>query len=324
MGQLLLLIANVALGAGLLSGPLGLPSSTIDEKKVQAVLSADEARTAAERYGELFNSLTTEGLKKLQTHSSDTIAIQAAWEEIERGLPMKSDSEIRLDRDKLARFLGFLEGRGRARAPRWWAEAILDARAYGRGNVYAGGYEIDIIDLFGNRDRDASRPKAIWPPPEASIGKHQGKTIVRTGLVNQDYWNLLAAKYRGNAVSQSGLATAPIPSDLPKKLGVGSRKDGLSALITSSRCYVAAYEDWGYPYRLACVDLPSGQLRWITGAWGSWWYCASGINKQFVEVIEQQDRVVVFGITAGGFHVEAFRKDDGVNLFRFSNSYSGH
>jgi hypothetical protein len=110
--EVLSLIANVALGAGLLSGPLGLPSSNIDEKKVQAVLAADTPAVAAERYGDLFNSLTTEGLKKLQTHSSDTIAIQAAWEEIERRLPLNSDSEIRPDRDKLARFLGFLEGRG--------------------------------------------------------------------------------------------------------------------------------------------------------------------------------------------------------------------
>ena len=41
----------------------------------------------------------------------------------------------------------------------------------------------------------------------------------------------------------------------------------------------------------------------------------------FTYVVEEGQRVVVFGAGSTGFHVEAFRKDDGRNLFRFANSY---
>ncbi len=297
--ELLLFIANVALGAGLLSGPLGLLTSTIDEKKVQAVLAADEPRTAAERYGELFNSLTNDGLKKLQEHSNDTIAIQAAWEEIERSLPRNPDKEVRPDRDKLTRFLGFLEGRGRVRAPRWWAEAILDARANGRGHVHAGAFYEEFGRWFNDPRFNEKDKKAVWPRLETSIEEHEIKTVVRVGR-----------------------SRAPIPADLPKKLGVHGFFHSVTALITPSRCYLAAHDGFGYPYQLACVDLPSGKLRWITEVRGSFWGDVGGASMQFVEVVEQEDRVVAFGISMG-FHVEAFRKDDGVNLFRFSNSYSG-
>ena len=60
----------------------------------------------------------------------------------------------------------------------------------------------------------------------------------------------------------------------------------------------------------------------MSKVWGSWWGAAMGVHRQWVEIVEQGDRVVVFGVAAVGFHVEAFRTDDGANLFRFSNAYT--
>jgi hypothetical protein len=90
---------------------------------------------------------------------------------------------------------------------------------------------------------------------------------------------------------------------------------------TRTRCYVAVHDPVGCPYRLAAVDRQLGEVRWVTKVWGSWWGDATGQHHQWLEVTEQGDRVVVFGRASGTFHVEAFRADDGANLFRFSNSY---
>ena len=104
---------------------------------------------------------------------------------------------------------------------------------------------------------------------------------------------------------------------------LGPYRELFCALITPARCYVAGHESVRYPYRLASVDRGTGKTRWVAKVWASWWYGATGHHHQWVEVTEQEDRVVVFGVASTGFHVEAFRQDDGANVFRFSNSYGG-
>jgi len=62
-------------------------------------------------------------------------------------------------------------------------------------------------------------------------------------------------------------------------------------------------------------------VLWVADVWGCWWTPSSGQSDQWIEVTEQDDRVIVFGVASTGFHVEAFRAEDGANLFRVSNSY---
>jgi hypothetical protein len=225
-------------------------------------------------------------------NASDTIAVQAAWEEVERTILANPEQVVRPDRDKLARFLGFLEGRARVLAPQWWAEALLDARANRRGNVYAGGLNVGEGRKPG--------PGAAALPEQATFDGNEVQPVIRIGA-----------------------ASVPIPNDLREKLKLSKFDGRMSALITPSRCYIAAYDDFGYPYRLACVERASLKLRWVTEVWASWWGATTGVHHQWVEVTEQGNRIVVFGIASVGFHVEAFRLEDGVNTFRFSNSYSG-
>jgi hypothetical protein len=298
--RLPLILANVVLFTGLLASP-GVSQerdpqrsapATHEEKQVKAILDAKGPHHAAASYRALFKSVKSEGLRRLQMNSSDTIAIQAAWEELELTIPTNPDRVVRPDRDKLARFLGFLEGRARVQAPQWWTDAVLDARANRRGNVYAGG-------LSMSEDREG-KDKAAMPPPLATFDRQDGKAVVR---VNSN--------------------SAPIPDDLREKLRMDGLKDSLTALMTRRHCYVAAYDSVGYPYELACLDRSSGKIRWLANVWASWWGGATGHHSQWVEVTEQGDRVVVFGVASVGFHAEGFRVEDGVNLFRFSNSYSG-
>jgi hypothetical protein len=292
-----LLLAAAVLFTGLISWPATSqhqdpqPSVVVtDEELCRVILRAKQPSTAVRAYDALFHSATTDSLRRLQMNPSDTIAIQAAWQEVELTVPEKSELTVRPDRDKLSRFLGFLEGRARVQAPRWWAEAILDARANHRGNVYAGG-----LNLSWRRE---PIPNAAAPPPQATFDKQDGKPVVRIG-------------------SEFAL----IPEDLRDKLRPNGPDIKVTALIDPARCYVAAYDCVGSPYRLACVERSPERIRWIADVWASSWGAFTGRPKQLVEVIEQGDRVVVFGIASSGFHVEAFRLDDGLNILRFSNSY---
>jgi hypothetical protein len=289
---------TVAVFSTLLFAQSGVPqdrpqqSTSVTDEQVRAILAAKDPSDAAARYSSLFKSVTADGLRRLQLNPSDTIAIQAAWEEVELTVPVQPDRVVSPDRDKLSRFIGFLEGRARVQTPQWWAEALLDAQANCRGNVYAGG--LNMAEL---REK---RPNAGAPPHQASFDKLEGKPVVRVG-------------------SES----APIPEGLREKLGANGFADRVCALITASNCYVAVYDSVGYPYRLACVERSSAKIRWIAEVWASWWGHATGRHHHWVEVTEQGNRVAVFGVASVGFHAEVFRVDDGVNVLRFSNSYSG-
>jgi hypothetical protein len=231
-----------------------------------------------------------DGLSRLQAHSSDTIAIQAAWMQVELTVPAeKPVGAVRPDREKLAWFLGFLEGRARINLPKWWATAILDARANRRGNIYAGG--INVL----TRPGDPSEEKQ---PAKATIERRQGGLII-----------------------QLGQASAKLPDDFVDKVRKQEHHNNVRALFTPTHLYVAIHESVGYTYRLACVERSTLKLNWVSDVWGSWWASASGQHRQSVEIVEHGHRVVVFGVSSPGFHVEAFRKDDGTNIFRFSNSY---
>jgi hypothetical protein len=292
-----LLAILVGLVGATLSGSAG-EKSTPQDKQIKAILAAEHPIYAAKGHNRLFKSVKADGLRRLQMNSSDTIAIQAAWQEVEHTLPEKDQKkEIRPDPKKLNWFLGFLEGRGRLKAPKWWANAILDGRAYCRGGVFAGGVYQDVLDAARGAAPKA-RPKGEGFPPLASFAKKDGKRVVRTES-----------------------ASMPIPDDLPEKL---DRGEYVRAIAMPSSCFIAAHDPFGMPYQLACVDGSSPKIRWITKVWGSCFVGAQGFDLQQVEITVQGDRVVVFGISAAGFYVEAFRVKDGVNVFRFSNAYPSY
>jgi hypothetical protein len=274
-----------------------------EDKQVKAILGAKEPVDAAKAYVRLFKSLKVDDLRRLQTNANDTIAIHAAWKQVELTVLKKGKGqEVRPDAEKLNWFLGFLEGRGRLRAPRWWAKAILDARATIPGSEYAGGLYLDITEGLLSGKMPKRRAKEELPAPGATLAEKDGKHVVRIGSVS-----------------------VPIPDDLPRKLemeNVAHRDDGIKVAITPSSCFIGVHHSHGIPYRLACVDRTSARTRWIVKVWATCWLGASGVDRQQVEVTVQGDRVIVFGISATGFYVEAFRVNDGGNVFRFSNAYS--
>jgi hypothetical protein len=284
------LLLAVALGTAYFAWQ-AMPSENDEDYQVREILAARDPTGAADHYRDLFKATTSEGLRRLQKNPSDTIAIQSAWQEVELTVPERANQVVRPDPEKLSRFIGFLERRAHVLAPKWWSEALLDARANRRGNVYAGG-----LNIVENRQKERN---ATTAPGQASVDRLEGHSVVRVG-------------------SES----ARIPEDLGEKLGSKAPGDGVCALITPSNCYIAVYDSWGYPYQLVCVNRSSAKTRWVAEVWASWWRFGNGRSHQWVEITEQGNRVVVFGVASMGFHVEAFRAEDGVNILRFSNMYS--
>jgi hypothetical protein len=118
-----------------------------------------------------------------------------------------------------------------------------------------------------------------------------------------------------------GKETANLPDDFVERKGERNN-NYTSALILPTRCYVAHHNQFGFRYPLVCIDRSPLKERWKSVVWGSLFGGgATGAHRQVLEIVEEGDRVVVFGIAATGFHVEAFRVNDGTNIFRFSNSY---
>jgi hypothetical protein len=262
------------------------------EKKIQEVLHADDAWRAHPKYRALFKMAGIEGLQALRLHRKESIALQAAWEEVALTVPEKEPKRtVRPDRHKLDWFLGFLEGRARVQIPHWWAEALLDVRANRRDNIYAL--------MPKEADYHEAGLDNAHAPCDTALKRVAGKVVLKIG--------------------KDSLA---IPEDLLDKSDCGKVSSNVSALFGPRRCYLAVHEDGGFPYQLACLDRESGKVIWKAGVWGPrWGLTAEGIHYMRVAVTEQDNRVVLFGLGTTGLQVEAFRAENGRHLFRFATSY---
>jgi hypothetical protein len=258
------------------------------EKQIQDILKTKESSKVAQKYRTLFNKVGPKGIRTLQAYPQEGIAIQAAWEEVTLTIPEKEPK--RPDADKLKWFLEFMERRGSVKAPRWWSEALLNSDANRRDNIYPGEPKEKPYHRLG-LDYTAG-------PLDSSLKRGRDTVELRIG---ED--------------------SVPIPQGLLLKDDFGKLCCGVSGLISHSRCFVAVHESVGYPYQLACIDRETAKTLWESQVFGTWWGSASGIHCMWVAVTEQNNRIVIFGSAATGMHMEAFRPEDGKNLFRFSTYY---
>ncbi len=243
-----------------------------------------------DNYSVLFKKVGTDGLKKLQTHPDDSIALQAAWQEIELAAPVENNGPtIPADPKKLDQFLKFMESRCKIKGPDWWNEALLHANVNRRYNIWLTGPKPDIYHKAG--------VDFVLAPLDT--------TLVRDGMK-------LTLKVSNDSIN--------LPDNLFSKWSSGKLQDNISALFTAKRCYVAVHDDWGGSYKLSCLDRSTAKLLWQREVWGTSWGGGSGLSRGWVAITEQKNRIVLYGCEAR-FHVEAFRAEDGKNLFRFSNGY---
>jgi hypothetical protein len=253
------------------------------ELKVQAVLRASDLSKAGEAFRALFEVAGKAGLPRLKVDAHDTIAIQAAWREVL--LPLLGEEpkqSVPLDRRKLEWFLGFLEGRGRLQIPTWWRNTFLEARFGQPGNIH---FPSKNILSYGNTAVDR-----ISAPLGTTLTKENGSFVLKVDK-----------------------QSVKIPD-----ARVGGFFRSVQALMTPKRCYYVFHNDFGWGYPITCIERKSGKVIWKADVWATWCHRSYGPHPQSqVAIVEQDSRIVVFGIS-GGAHVEAFRAEDGKNLFRFS------
>ena len=258
---------------------------------IKKVAGADDGYRASSAYRELFSAAGREGISGLKRDSDESIAIQAAWEEVRLTVPEKQGPKVyRPKKDKLVWFVGFLEARSRSTVPKWWAESVHDARANRRDNIYGG-------------------------EPTKSPYHNAGLKFVNAPIGT-------TVKQNGKQCSvHVGDASIVLPSELVDLCDDGSLCEHVSATFTKSECFIAIHGDVGYPHVVACVDRNSGKTRWKSRACGCWWGGATGVHIGWVTVIVHDDRVSMFGKSSIGFYAHGFSRDKGKTLFRFSSSF---
>jgi hypothetical protein len=252
------------------------------EEKVQEALKWSWLHPG-EGFRALFKAAGAEGLPALKLHRHDSIALQAAWEEVTLTVPEKPLQVIRPNSNKLHWFLGFLEGRVQVQAPPWWTEMVLDCTSRGRRRIYAGQSDKYPYEKVG--------PDSLWAP--------RGTTL----KMNGDRFML-----------QIHDQCVLIPKDLMRP-GDGN----ISALITPRHCYLATHSFEGSTFPLVCIDRASSKIVWKSEVWATYG-CIGPLNYHLVQVTQQNDRIVVFGAGTTGIYMEGFRADNGENLFRLSSA----
>lgn len=241
-------------------------------------------------YRSLFSASGTNGLARLRCSRDDSIAIQAAWEEVALTIPEAEDPQIyRPDKEKLNWFIGFLEGRLNIAAPKWWANLVLDARARRRSIILLGQPTADPYHKV--------RLKYVTCPRDTTVEKSGDSYIVAIGA-----------------------DSVTLPDEMLLKSDRDELLCNISACFVPEYCFVAVHTDLGYPHDVACIDRSSGKLKWKAEACGCF-FGFGGRAHSWVSVSMQGDRVFVFGAGNFGFYVHAFRTDNGNTVFRFSSNF---
>src|SRR5438105_4509583 len=89
----------------------GIVAAVDESEQIGAVIDAEDLSAAAKAYQKLFNRATTDKLRRLQSNSNDSIAIQAAWQDVQQSIPLNPKKGARPDPEKLRRFMEILEER---------------------------------------------------------------------------------------------------------------------------------------------------------------------------------------------------------------------
>jgi hypothetical protein len=254
------------------------PVSSMREK----ICAARNPRDAARAFEVLFGHVGKDGIRALMWDKEDSIALQAAWRKIEASVTV-GDSAFQLA--EIQRFLGFTEGRFRCRIPSWWERALIGARIGKRQQVvyYAptGAFKYRKAEL------------AIVAPDNVEIKGEESLCRVKIG------------KKR-----------VSVPIEIIEKASeIGH--DHLTVYIGEKRAYIALHDYGGFCYRLMCIQVASDKVLWTAQVWGSGRRMLFGAGHHDVEIVEQGERVVVFGQESHGMYIEGFNVDNGCNLFRF-------
>lgn len=273
---------------------VGLEAGQKRARKLSSVETVLEAKTrleAARAYTALFKEHAPERLCALESDRFSGVAMRAAWELVCRSVPEDYErGSFEIDRSRLARFIGFCEGRIRCSIPHWWVNTVQSAEAHGRSNVFF------------------SLPKECeYPIEKRGLSLRLRADIFKSGAA---HWFRIG---RDNVfLPEDFLASAEGHGPSPRATGS----------FTETRAFVAVHSNCCYPYHVLCIDRIKE-----TPAWRAYVFAAGddrayfGHSDHFVDLVSEDTRLLVFGAGPDCAYIEAFRVTDGRVLFRFSTAY---
>jgi hypothetical protein len=267
---------------------------------VAEIAAADSGPKLNAVYSRLFLKADWKTIDELKGHDHDGIALQAAWEEVRRSIPLEGAKRLGekaplLDAKKTQRFIGFVEGRLKVTPPPFWEDLLLRARAERR----IKWDEVLTTDLKRHLH-------LLQEIPVSQDGK-------RTVMVPFDL-----------GVDESKQGTS-IDVTLDKKtfaVPLTNAPWGINAWpVGKSRCVVALISSISPNHEIICIDGADQSVAWKSRVWGetvgpirSGWSPA-----HFVDARLSGDRLLIFGVTFDRIYIEGFSISDGKNLFRFSS-----
>jgi hypothetical protein len=176
--------------------------------------------------------------------------------------------------------------------PEWWQQALLDAQATARDNIY------------------------FVAPPHSPYRRIKDKSLGHDWSV---YGNVSLEKKDEIIRVSVDKHTVVLPQDILRG------KFAISGLVADDNIYVAGYIGAGYSYPLVCIKKETGKVIWQTdvAAVGAFLISGSTAGRfHWVAVIPDGHRVLVCGATNDGIYIEGFETKDGTCLFRFGTTYS--
>lgn len=227
-------------------------------------------------------------LERMRADDDNGIAFTAAWEAIRRRVQEGEPTPRWVDAAALNRFVGFVEGRLRVPLPREWTEGVLSAWVTSQKMICFQSIEekFDVETEAGWRVSGVDEANDFEDQLRITVGGHD--LTVPASLRSDSFfsWQRFA-----------------------------------SVAHDSRRCYVAHFGPGPFSYTLYCLDLESGDRKWVTTVQVTLRHYGGGVpGVHRVWIVPRKKTVVVFGLCCGAY-IEVFRKSDGRNLYRFCTDY---
>lgn len=275
---------------------------------LEAAVSAEdrpslERRLAGMEHGdadfrESLESATDDELDELCGVSDRTIALSAHWQKIRNTFRDEyQHPPVRIDRAKLQRFAGFVEGRLGIRPPSWW-ETLL-------GSLRYDSVQSLSVSRRATRLRDYRWTEAeMYVPRDISDVKRQGGGLQ---IVREERQFTIPESVLSDAIEELTFVSAV--SLLPGQ---------------DERFFVAFHWHLGNWTPVYCIDGASGKVIWQAMANT---ILPPGAStgplplSQWIELRIQGKTLYVFGATDRSMFIDAFDMDSGKSEFRFSTAY---
>ncbi len=243
---------------------------------------------------DLWKQIGNDSLHEMSLSSSLGIALPARWEMIRRTFLDHDRKQSKpIDRRKLERFAGYIEGRLEIELPSWWENRLVRLRYF---DDLVLSVPIKIDPRFEYRITDAG----------ISIPSH----ITSINRVNDELKAVIGGRdyiIPKDAVSHAEDAITFL--------------DAVNIIVIDDRRFAAAVHlDTGASFPLFFIDSASKKTLWSTDV------CAlqpilGNSGTHHVEITVTGDTLYVFGSTYFAMYIEAFAIKDGKSVFRFSTAF---